>query len=632
MIFVRFILLIVLTSVLLPPVAAQQRDQKTNKKPAVSRENEELRLSAVSLLHSLTQSANEVEKLAERVRVLADIGDAFWSVDADHARAVLLRSFKEIDKLSADNDSETVASEKRELRNLVLSRIAKHEPALANQLVQELTNEKPTRNEKFMREQGIASPNAEALLGIADSVLDSDTKRAAALAVYSLQDGLSQQLRLFLIRLRAKDPVAADGLFAAALSEASKQHPGRLFDVLILWDYAYQPQDFYFNGISWLRENDEPRFMTSVDLRRMVLSFAVTAIVENLQQIPPSGDTTQDRNLVLLKLGGLHSVIQQILPNMQADWPRGTPDLQQALVRVEQELRVSGQSAPIPPPSEDPAGPTNAINRLLEKAAEAPQGEGRDNLYLGAAAKCLPLGRYEKGKEIAAKIDDVEKRAMVLEPLNFSLAGELIEKKNLQEALTVANQIKTAELRIVVLARLGRAFIDAGDSQSGVLALNAAQSLASKADPSIEVAAAALRIAAAFAKRDPIRTTEAITLAIQITNKVRQDETPWILLSSVAAEDRFNLTWRNTGDGGVSFIKATLPAYGGLVDLLSKMDFNEAISLAKTINNKSLSLTLQAVICRKALEFQRRVANPFRVPFRFYVGYPGFFASLRTLG
>ena len=595
-------LVIVLTSVLLPPALAQQRAQKTKKnQPAVSRENEELRLSAVSLLHSLSQSANEIDKLSERVRVLAEIGDAFWPVDADHARAVLLRSFKEIDKLSAGNDQETAASEKRELRNLVLSRIAKHEPALANQLVHDLTDEKPTRNETFIREQGIASPNAEALLEIAESMLDSDAKRAAALAAYSLQDGLSQQFRLFLIQLRAKDPVAADGLFRTALTEASKRHPGRLFDVLVLWDYAYQPQAFYFNGISWDREIDGPPFTTSAELRPMVLSFAVTAIIENLQQIPASGDTTQDRSLVLLKLGGLHSVIQQILPNMQADWPRGTADLQQALVRVEQELRDAGQSAPTAPRREDPAGLTNAIDRLLEKAAEAPQGEVRDNLYLGAAAKCLPLGRYEKAKEIAAKIDDVEKRAMVLEPLNFLLARELIGKKNLQEALTVANQIKTPELRIVVLARLGRAFIDAGDAQSGVLALNAAQTLAGKADPSMEVVAAALRIAAAFANRDPIRTTEAVTLAIQITNKLKQEETPWILLSSVAAEDRFNLSWRNTGDGGMSFIKATLPAHGGMVDVLSKLEFNEAISLAKTINNKALSLTVQAAICRRAV-------------------------------
>jgi hypothetical protein len=125
----------------------------------------------------------------------------------------------------------------------------------------------------------------------------------------------------------------------------------------------------------------------------MVLSFAVTAIVENLQQIPANSDPSQDRSFVLMQLGGLHSVIQQLLPAMQADWPQGTADLQQALVRVEQELRAAGQSAPSRPPSMDPAEPSHAIASLLEKAEEAPQGERRDNLYLGAATKCLALDR-----------------------------------------------------------------------------------------------------------------------------------------------------------------------------------------------------------------------------------------------
>jgi len=111
-------------------------------------------------------------------------------------------------------------------------------------------------------------------------------------------------------------------------------------------------------------------------------------------------------------------------------------------------------------------------------------------------------------------------------------------------------------------------------------------------------------LAAAFAKRDPIRTTEAITLAIQITNKVKEDETPWFLMSSMDADDRFNFSWQNTPDGGMSFIRATPPRDGGLVGLLSKLEFNEAISLAKTINNKALSLSLQAAICRSVIESQ----------------------------
>jgi Ni/Co efflux regulator RcnB len=64
MVSLRLVLLIVLTTVVLTPAVAQQRDPKTKKSSrnqlAANREREELRLSAVSLLHSLPQSANEV--------------------------------------------------------------------------------------------------------------------------------------------------------------------------------------------------------------------------------------------------------------------------------------------------------------------------------------------------------------------------------------------------------------------------------------------------------------------------------------------------------------------------------------------------------------------------------------------
>ena len=62
---------------------------------------------------------------------------------------------------------------------------------------------------------------------------------------------------------------------------------------------------------------------------------------------------------------------------------------------------------------------------------------------------------------------------MILEPLDFRLAGELVEKNRLQDALTIANQIKTPELRIGALACIGRALIEAGDSQSAMQTLNA---------------------------------------------------------------------------------------------------------------------------------------------------------------
>lgn len=608
----RVILFLVWTLTFVMPVESQQRDQKTKPssktKAVATSEAETLRANATSLLYALAQSGNEIDSVFERVMVVAEVGDALWSVDQDYARAVLIRSFHEIDKLPHDTDSdrERVASQTRALRRFVLSRIAKHDPALASQLIHKLSSEPPTADEKVMHRDGVSTPSGEALLGIAENLLASDPKKAAALAAFSLQDGLSQRLRLFLSGLRAKDPAAADALVGAALKQASDQHPVRLFDVMMLWDYAYQPQAFYLNGISWDREQSETRYRPSPVLRRAVLQFAVSAIIENLQQLPAAAGSEQGKRLSQPQAGSLYSVIQQLLPSMQADWPQGAIDLQQALARIEQELQAAGQKPPERLESQDKSEPADSVlDRLLEKAAAASQGEARDSLYLEASFKLLRMGKYERAKEVAAKIDDLDRRLMILEPINFQLAGELAEKGSLNDALSIANQLKTPELRIDALAHIGRALLAKGDSQGGYDALYAAQSSASKAEPTIEVCAATLRIAGVLIKEDPLRASEVMALAIQIANRVKDDQSPWPLMSLANTTNPLSFSWKNADGGGLKSFKASYARNAGLAALLSKLDFEQALSLARGVKSKGVSLAAQAAICRAAIESTR---------------------------
>lgn len=598
-------LVITLASPFPIPAQTQERTQKTRKPQAtLNREADELRSSAISVLHSLSQSANELDDLGERVRVLAEIGDAFWTIEPEQGRAVLIRAFKEIDKLSAasQSDAEKISSRKQRLRRFVLERIARREPSLVGQLVRDLPREIPTADEKARQLYGIATSNAEALLDIAEGLIASDPRRAAATASHSLQEGLSQRLRYFLIRLRARDSAVADVLVGAAVQKAAEQHPARLFDVMVLWDYAYQPPNFYLNGVSWNRERPETRHNTALDLRRSVLAFAVNAIVENLLQLTVEAKSPDERNVALQHVASLHSVIQQLLPTMQADLPQGAVELQQALARVEQELKTAGQSIPSRPPATDSDSNVTTVDSLLERAADAPQGELRDSLYLAASFNLMQSNQYQRARDVAAKIDDAERRAMILEPLNFSMVGYLVEKNRLQEALSVADQLKMPALRVGSLVRIGRAFNDARDPQNGLATLNTAQALVGKADPTIELSAATLRLAAAFSQTDQLRLSEAITLAIHIINKTQEAETPWTLMRPASIDDSLGLVTRGNKDGGVTSIEFSYPSNGGLIQLLSKLDFNQGISLAKSINRKALSLAAQAAICRAAVE------------------------------
>ena len=604
----RLIITVIGTLFFLVPAAAQQQRNQTRKpvknQEALSKEAALLRSNATSLLRSLAQSGNEIESVADRVRVLGEIGDGLWAIDQDDARAVLLRSFQEIDKLSSSTgqDRERVANQIRFLRRTVLSRIARHDPALANQLIQNLPKEPVTADQKHMQMQGVPNPNGEALLEIADNLLASDPKRAVALAGYALQDGLSQRLRLFLIELRSKDPAAADSLVEAALRQASTQHPAPLFDVMLLWDYVYQPPDFYLNGVVWDREGVVRRYPSSPALKRAVLTFAVTAVMENLQQLGMAADSDPDRRFASTLTASLYSVIQQLLPSMQVDFPQGAIDLQQARSRVAQELQSIGQALPQRPEvTSDTDSATSVIDSLLEKAGEAAQGEARDSLYLEASLRLLQLGKYERAKEVAAKIDNLDQRAMLLEPLNFDWANKLIEKGNFNEASSIGYQLKRAELRIGTFAAIATSLIEKSKSQEALEALTEIRNAASKAEPTIEVSAATLRVASALAKSEPVRASEFVTLAIQIANKTK-DQSLWPLLSAPGSANTLSFSWQRAPTGGVKSITASYSRSGGLVEVLSKLEFDGAVSLAKELKSKGVALAAQAAICRAAIE------------------------------
>jgi hypothetical protein len=516
----------------------------------------------------------------------------------------LVHSFQEIDKLTTTeaHDGLRVANQKRFLRRIVLSRIAKHDPALVNQLIHDLPSEPVTLEQKQRQLEGVASPNGDALLAIADNLLASDPKRAIALAMYSLQDGLSQRLRLFLIELRSTNPAAADTLAEAALRQASTYHPARLFDVMLLWDYVYQPHDFYLNGIVLDREQSDPRYQSSPSLKRAVLGFGVNAVMENLQQFGVDTEPDQDKRSAQTQTAALYSVIQQLLPSMQADFPQGAISLQQALARVSQELQSAGQTFPQRPEiRNDAESTTTLVDKLLEKADAASQGEARDSLYLGASFKLLQLRKYERAKEIAAKIDDLEQRATVVDPVNFYLAGEFIEKGDLNEALRIASQLKTPELRISRFADIARGFIKEGESQRALEAVSEVRNSASKAEPTIEISAATLRLASALIKFDLVQASEVIGFAIQLANKTK-DENQWSLMSPTGSTNTLTFSWKNAPGGGLKSVTASYSRNGGLAELLTKVVFDRAVAIAREIRSKGVSIAAQAVICRAAIE------------------------------
>jgi hypothetical protein len=586
-----------------------KRRDGTTKPQSFSLEAEILRSKAAQLLNSLDQGVSEVAEVPDRVRVMIEIADAVWLADKERARHLFERSFNEVDKLSSDSQIKhgRAAELMQALRYRVLLRAARRDPELANRLVRSLPDATPTEEQKWADTYGGGTPSSEALLGVAQNLLGTDSKQSVELAKHSLGDGLSQGLRLYLIDLRAKTPAAADALVEAALAAASTRRPGRLFEALILWEYAYLPASLYFGGISWDRGRNPPQYATPASLKRAALRFAIAAVRDNARGLTIQEAAT-DR-LAQEKLTLLYSVVRQILPSVEADAPGEAAHLHAVASSVEQQLRAGGRPLPASPPAERADDKAEAeIDKLLKRAADMGMGEARDDLYLKIAFKLFQEREYERASQVAAKIDDRVRREAILEPINFNHAGQLIANSDIEEAIRVAARLQAPELRVAVLARAGKEVLDEGNVARGTEVLGEAQALAAKSDPSVALAASVLGIAMAYDRHDQLRSFEVINLAVEMINKLKSDGSLWALLSAPGGAGPLiasNFNWQESADGGLKSIKVNYPRAAGLVEVLSKAsqrDFDQVVQAAKQIKAKGLSFAVQAALCRAALD------------------------------
>jgi hypothetical protein len=582
-------------------------------------EIELLRWKATQALDSLDRGAAEIENVPDRVRVLIEIADALWLVNEDQARSVFTRGFEEVDKLADDSriDSKRLPEMMRALRRQVIARVARRDPELADRLLRNVAVKTPSVEQRWADTYGSGTPNGAALLSIAQSMLPTDPKQSVALARLAAADGPSQGLRLYLNDLRAKDQAAADSLFEVALAAAAARQPPRLIDALFLWEYEYQPPNFYFGGVSWDREKDAPPYVADARFKRAALLFAVNTIKENAQLLMnPQGAPD---NLSRAQASLLYSVTQQILPSIQADLPASAAYLSAVLSNLEGDLRAAGQKIPTPPPTEQTSEtPEAGVEKLLESIAKTPRGEGRDDLYLKAAFQLFQTREYDRATQVAEKIDDPARRDMILEPINFNRAGEMISRGKLEEALKAAGDLQSPELRTMMLAGVGRRFLDKGDVARGLQVLGEAQALASKTEPSVSLSSSVLGIALAFDGHDQQRSFEAINQAVEMTTKLKADGGLWVLLSAAGGDAPVSITslsWKASDNGGLKWVKVKYPTATGLVEVLAKAsqrDFDRAMTAAARIVPKGLSLAVQAAVCRAAIESTRGKAVPRR--------------------
>ena len=586
--------------------------QRLDRKDALKQE------SAQQMLLYLRNSAIEIDNGPDRVRVLVEVADALWLVDREQAREAFKQTFAlatEVDK--SKSTGQGVSRPTKALQQSVVTRIARRDPQLALSLSQTAAELSTSTRDGFGELYGVDGAPSELLVNAAREALSSNTNQALEMAKLATRDGLSQQMRLFLLSLRAKDQAAADSLFRSTLQSAAARKPKQLVEALFLWDYAFQHKVIYLGPVAWFREAPT-EYPVPANLKQVALKFAIDAALENTQQTYLSSTTESERPLTLERYALVHSLVSQILPDVETLMPSAAPALLAALNRLDHELKGQGRTPPGPPePLPQAPAAQNNIDRLLERARKAATVEAQDGFYGKAALRLYLIGEYERAVAVARSITDTTRQQKLMEPIQFDWAGDLIERNKLDAAAEIIQGIGSLEPRVTLLAKLADAYITNGNQSVGLQLLRDSEVALGKAKPSPHLASTILAIAEAYLKLNDRNQAQAtVTLAIELIN-LNVDGREWDFLGGsdqtggrLSVQD---IQWTNRKDGGLDSLTVVYPRLAGLLDVLpkaSEIDFEEALMLARQIKPKGLNFAVQAALCRQTIERLQRKRKP----------------------
>jgi hypothetical protein len=422
------------------PALGQQRTPEKTELPAFG----------ASLVISLATEARSYSDLALRPRVLARAADVLWDADNVNARALFKRAWEEAEKGDAEEvtintkdkpPAMVVAMRRmsgRDLRFEVLSIMAKRDSALSEEYFAKLKSENDSSKKET---KGPAPPNdgwsvpevVSKRLQVASMLLkEGQTDKALEFARPVLTH-VSMHTIDFLSDLRKKNQAAADGVFLTLLNRAEADPASDANTVSGLSSYVFTPGLYVSftpeGGTRWTQP-DEPPVPPANFAPPLRGKFFQVAAGILLRPLPPSdvGARTTRSN-----------VIKRLLPLFE----QHAPDTATALRTQMQELsnnslRDMGMNNPMltegisPEPSAD-----DLMGQMQTRLDRARTPRERDQIYASTASALLAQGD-ERARDIADKIEDVERRTEVRQLVDFEFIQRAIKRKATSEAVRLA--------------------------------------------------------------------------------------------------------------------------------------------------------------------------------------------------
>jgi hypothetical protein len=538
---------------------------------------------ALGLITTLGNEAKSYRDGILRPRVLARAADVIWTADHSAAQSLFRQAWeaaekadKEVAPPKKDAPSMITAIRRldgRDLRSEVLSLVARRDRVLADEFLAKLKNESDTQSANDSKRSGDGWNTNDVLakrLRAADDLLKAGQVESALSFAGPALNQVTTASIAFLTNLRAKNADIADRTFAALLTRTEVDPLADANTVSGLSTYAFTP-GFYITfstdgGAFWSQADQEvapPNLSPGLRTRFFEVAGAVL-----LRPLPaPEQDFTSAGRR------GKYQVIKRLLPLFD----QYSPD---TAVALHAQLAALGDNS-----TTDPAFDAQAVNRatptpadLIEKMQfqidRAKTSKDRDEIYAATALK-LTLKGDTRAHDIASRIDDSARRAIVLQYVDFEFVRAAIQKKRPQEAARLAKSGQLAHAqRAWAYTRIAGSLPESQRQSALDYLADAANEIRHVDENPRDRAILWIGLARGLLKTDIPLAWETVNEAVKAANQAENFTGDNLISFSIGTQAGIRFTQIGNEDGGLA----------GLFQLLAAEDLYRAVDMAKTFN------------------------------------------------
>lgn len=575
---------------------AATSDQKQGVLPQCDRDR------ALNLVRGQVDEAKAIDSARVRIGILIKVADSLWRLQRDAARAIFNQAYEWACKDFQENSGKQ--GQLQDLRFLVIQAISRVDPAWARVLAKGLADEArkeaetaAAQTQQVLQKGGDQSSVRDNLLMLASSILDADRKSALDLARSALQYPGTYALPQFAYRVAGSDQGMGDQFYIQAVKAYATSN---IRSLLMLSAYPFGSSRIVI-GAEAITLSVPSTFSPDYSLQQIFLD-ALFHRVEAILNLPESRSTQKEQqpelSQIYVSLSALEPLIAEYQPSL----------LEKAsLLRI-----TSGNllSSPFRQSADSTVGRQLGKNyesfaSYVDQAEKAGSSGKGDYFLVVAVVTGADDESLDRLKDLARKVTNSTIRQQLLDWLYFKRSQKAIKAGLLDDAKQLADKVEQLALRAYlsyeVAAESMKRFDDkvrAGE------ALNSVSTAALKADNTNEKARTLLGLSILYSKVDQQHSFETMADAVKTVNHIA---TPDLGGTSLFAKIE--------GAQFAYYAKYEVAGFSleNSFRELARFDFDRALGLAQTLDDKSLrSMAVIAVAasCLERNEAQEKASVP----------------------